>query len=132
MPRDHPLLAVRRLTLPAIAQYPLISNGETSRLGCMVEDTFAAKGVQYDVAIRAMDTTAMKKFVELGLGVAVLPSIAVDPAQDAMLRAIPAGHLFKPGRVSAITLRDHAMPEYAREFVAVARAHGGGRKPAAA
>jgi len=129
VPLEHPLLAKRRPTLRAIAQHPLISNGETSRLGRMVEDTFAAKGIVCDVAIRAMDTTAMKKFVELGLGVAVLPSIAVDPLHDTMLRAIPAGHLFKPFKVSVITLNDRQMPEYAQQFVALAREHGRARKP---
>lgn len=132
VPRDHPLLGMRRLTLRAIAQHPLISNGETSRLARMVEDTFAAKGIQCDIAIRAMDTTAMKKFVELGLGVAVLPSIAVDAAQDTTLRAIPAGHLFKAGRVSVITLKDHTLPDYAHEFVALARNSRGTRRTAAA
>jgi LysR family cys regulon transcriptional activator len=131
VPRDHPLLAMRRLTLRAIAQHPLISNGETSRLGRMVEDTFAASGIQCNVAIRAMDTTAMKKFVELGLGVAVLPSITIDRAQDTRLRAIPAGHLFKAGTVSVITLKDHQVPEYGRQFISLAREHCSPRRAAA-
>jgi LysR family cys regulon transcriptional activator len=128
VPLEHPLLGIRRLTLRAIAQHPLISNGETSRLGRMVEDTFDAKGVVCDVAIRAMDTTAMKKFVEIGLGVAVLPSIAVDPLHDTMLRAIPAGHLFKPFKVSVITLKDHKVPEYGRQFISLAREHRSPRR----
>jgi LysR family transcriptional regulator, cys regulon transcriptional activator len=131
VPLEHPLRGMRRLTLRAIAQHPLISNGETSRLGRMVEDTFAAKGVVCDVAIRAMDTTAMKKFVELGLGVAVLPSIAVDPLHDTMLRAIPAGHLFNPFKVSVITLKDHKVPEYGRKFISLAREHCSPRRAAA-
>ncbi len=69
----------------------------------------------------------MKKFVELGLGVAVLPAITVDPEQDPQLRAIPAGHLFQPGKVSVITLKDHTLPDYADEFVKTARLHGGAR-----
>ena len=132
VPVDHPLAAVKRLTLRTIAQYPLISNGETSRLGRMVEETFAARGVACEVAIRAMDTTAMKRFVELGLGIAVLPSIAVDPEQDRRLRAIPAGHLFRPGKVSVITLKEHELPDYAHEFIRAARRYGGARKQPAA
>jgi LysR family transcriptional regulator, cys regulon transcriptional activator len=121
VPGGHPLLGRKRLTLRAIAQYPLISNGETSRLGRLVEDTFAAHGVSCDISIRAMDTTAMKRFVELGLGIAVLPSVTIDPGKDERLRAIPAGHLFKPGKVCAITLRDQPLPAYGREFVSIAR-----------
>jgi LysR family transcriptional regulator, cys regulon transcriptional activator len=127
VPAGHPLLGIGRLTLRAIARHPLISNGEASRLGRLVEDTFAAQGIGCDVAIRATDTTAMKRFVELGLGVAVLPAITIDPARDARLRAIPAGHLFKPGKVAIITLKDHKLPEYALAFVKLAQRHAGSR-----
>lgn len=121
VPAGHPLLERRRLTLRAIAQHPLISHGESSRLGRLVEETFAAQGIACDIAIRAMDTTAMKKFVTLGLGVAVLPAIAVDPEEDRGLRAMPAGHLFKPGKVAVITLKDHVLPDYAQAFVRAAQ-----------
>ena len=127
VPRNHPLLELRRLSLQSIARYPLISNSDTSRLARLVEDTFVAKGVQCDFAIRAMDTTAMKKFVERGLGVAILPAIAVDPDHDRLLRAIPAGYLFRPAKVCVITLKDHRLPQYAREFIAIARKHGKAR-----
>ncbi|MGE5525802.1 MAG: LysR substrate-binding domain-containing protein [Rhodospirillaceae bacterium] len=127
VPAGHALLRAKRLTLEAIAKYPLVSNGETSRLGRLVEDTFAASGVHCEIAIRAMDPTAMKRFVELGLGIAVLPSIAVDPAHDTGLRSIPAGHLFKPGTAFAITLKDRKLPDYGEAFIGIAQREGGAR-----
>lgn len=125
VPKSHPLLALKRLTLRAIARHPLILNGESSRLARLVEETFAAQGMACEVAIRAMDTTAMKRFVALGLGVAILPTVTLDPVNDAALEAIPAGHLFRSGKVSVITLKEHGLPEYAQQFVKLVRRHGG-------
>ncbi|HEY9446522.1 MAG TPA: LysR substrate-binding domain-containing protein [Burkholderiales bacterium] len=127
VPAMHPLLTEKRLTLRAIAHHPLVLNGETSRLGRLVEDTFAAQGIGCTVAIRAMDTTAMKKFVELGFGVAVLPSITVDARREPHLKAIPVGHLFRRGKVSVITLKDQPLTEYGEAFVRLVREHGGTR-----
>lgn len=124
-PRNHPLLHRRRLTLEAISEYPLITTELISRLGRLVNDCFAAKGITCNVVIRAMDTNVAKTYVELGLGIAVLPTIAVARDRDRALRTIPASHLFKPSAVCIIMVEGQQLPEYAESFIAMVARMGG-------
>lgn len=131
-PRNHPLLRTRRPALEAISEYPFITSNPASRLGRLVRESFAAKGLTCNVVISALDTNVAKTYVRLGFGIAVLPTIAVDIRQDAALCAIPAGHLFKPARACIVMVEGQELPAYARSFVAmVAQAGGrsGGRSP---
>lgn len=119
VPPRHPLLRARPLTLEKLAAYPFITNDPASRLGRLVSDAFASRGLACNVVIRAIDTNVMKKYVELGFGISVLPTIAVDAREDKGVRAIPAGVLFRPATACVITLRNRALPEYAQRFVAM-------------
>lgn len=124
VPRNHPLLRLRRLSAEAVAEYPLITHDPASRLGRLVEDAFAAKGLSCNVVIRATDTSVMKKYVELGFGIAVLPTVAIDAREDEGLRAIPASRLFKPSTACVIMVKGQSLPDYGRRFVAlVTRSH---------
>lgn len=124
VPRNHPLLRLRRISLEAVAKCPLITHDPASRLGRLVEEAFAAKGLSCNIVIRAIDTSVMKKYVELGFGIAVLPTVAIDAREDDGLRAIPASHLFKPSTACVIIMRGQSLPDYGRRFVAlVTRSH---------
>src|SRR5581483_11128807 len=112
VPRNHPLTRIRGpLTLEKLAPYPFITNDPASRLGRLVEEAFAARGLACNVVIRATDTNVMKKYVELGFGISVLPTIAVDPREDRALRVIPAEHLFRSATACVIMLKHEPQPE---------------------
>lgn len=117
VPRLHPLLRSKKITLDEIANYPLIINYPESRVGRLVEEAFSAKGINFRVAIRAMDSSVMKKYVEEGLGVAILPEVTVSHKADNLLKSIPASHLFKPGTTCIIMTREQTLPEYGMSFV---------------
>lgn len=117
VPQGHPLTRAKRLTLERLAAYPLITNDSNSRLGHAVEKAFAARGIACNVVIRTTDTTVMKKYVQIGFGIAVLPSITIDPQEDAGLRALPADHLFRPETATAIMVRGQRLPEYGQRFM---------------
>jgi LysR family transcriptional regulator, cys regulon transcriptional activator len=103
-PREHPLLRARKLTLEALAEYPLITLDVSFSGGSAVINGFAAAGVTPNIVLTATDADVIKSYVELGLGIAVLPTIAYEPERDRHLAAIDAGHLFKP-TVTQVQLR---------------------------
>jgi LysR family cys regulon transcriptional activator len=65
------------------------------------------------VIFGAVDADVSKTYVEHGLGIAILTTIAFDPHYDRGLRARDASHLFAPS-TSYITLRANT---YLRKFV---------------
>jgi len=117
VPRGHPLLRERHITLEQIAKYPLIANYADSRLGRLLEEPFIAKGIDFRVMIRATDPSVIKKYVAVGFGIAVLPTVALDPKEDSALRAIPAAHLFRSSTVSVIRRREAELPAYGNAFI---------------
>lgn len=94
-PAHHPLLARRKPTLDDIARYPLITFDAGFAGASIVMRAFHEKGLAANVVMTATDADVIKAYVELGLGIAVLPTIAFDAKRDRALRAIDASHLFE-------------------------------------
>jgi LysR family cys regulon transcriptional activator len=95
VPEGHPLLAVDGpLTLEHLAAHPIITYeaGYTGR--SHIDEAFAKAGLAPRVVLSAMDADVIKTYVELGLGVGIVASIAVDPERDRGIREIDARHLF--------------------------------------
>ncbi|MFZ5519726.1 MAG: CysB family HTH-type transcriptional regulator [Pseudomonadota bacterium] len=94
VPPDHPLLDGSPVTLQRLARYPLITydTGYTGRTH--IDDAFQREGIEPRIVLTAMDADVIKTYVELGMGVGIVASMAYDEDRDRNLRAIDAGHLF--------------------------------------
>lgn len=106
VPEGHPLVREQRPTLRKLAEYPLIAYPATFSGRTIVERAFTRAGLKPHIVCSATDADVCKAYVEVGMGIAVLATIAFDPAIDRGLVAIDAGHLFRPGILS-IVLRKH-------------------------
>lgn len=139
VPPDHPLLELNEpVTLAQLAQYPIVTYelGYTGR--AHIDEAFAREGLAPDIVLSAMDADVIKTYVELGMGVGVVASIAVDPERDRHLRSLDARHLFEVnltrlGLRRGVWLRGYAydfieafVPTLNREVVQTALAQGGG------
>jgi LysR family cys regulon transcriptional activator len=96
VPPGHPLLdSSEPITLKQLAAYPIITYelGYTGR--AHIDNAFADQGLHPDVVLTAMDADVIKTYVELGMGVGIVASIALDPERDRNLRMLDAGHLFQ-------------------------------------
>ena len=93
LPQDHPLAKNTRLTLEAIAQHPLITYHPSFTGRTRIDQAFAARKLQPEVALEAIDSDVIKTYVRLGLGVGIVAEMAVrdDPVQDLVVR--PLGDL---------------------------------------
>ena len=75
--KSHPLAARRRLTLADLADTPLITFKADSITRRAVDDLFRAHGLAPRVAMEMSSPEAIKKLVEVGLGMSVLPAPSV-------------------------------------------------------
>ena len=94
VPAGHPLEAVQPLTLEAIVAHPVITYHEGFTGRTRIDQTFARAGLTPDVVMSALDADVIKTYVELGLGVGILASMAFNPARDPGLRKLDSDHLF--------------------------------------
>ena len=96
VPNGHALTKLTKLTLQALAEHPLITYhaGYTGRP--RIDASFKEAGLVPDVVMSALDADVVKTYVEVGLGVGIIASMAFDAARDAGLTSIDASHLFPP------------------------------------
>ena len=114
----HPLLAASGpVTLAQLAQYPIITyeQGYTGR--SHIDDAFSKANLKPDVVLTAMDADVIKTYVELGMGVGVIASIAMDDERDTNLRAIDAGHLFEVNQTRLAIRRGAWLRGFAYTFI---------------
>lgn len=93
-PCDHPLRQVDPLTLEAIADYPIVTYVYGFSGRSQQDTAFHDQGLEPEVVFTATDADVIKTYVELGLGVGILASMAYDKKSDKTLCALDASHLF--------------------------------------
>ena len=118
VPPGHPLLTLEGpVTLAQLVHYPIITyeQGYTGR--AHIDNAFAAENLQPNVVLTAMDADVIKTYVELGMGVGIVASVALDADRDRNLRILDAGHLFQVN-VTRLGLRRGAwLRGYAYSFI---------------
>jgi LysR family cys regulon transcriptional activator len=120
-PPDHPLTHEaadgKPLTLKGLARYPLITyeSGYTGRRH--IDEAFERAGLPYEVVLSAMDADVIKTYVELGVGVGIIASMAFDEGRDSTLRARDAGHLFAVNTTRIAVRRGAFLRGYVHAFI---------------
>jgi len=117
VPEGHPLAALPALTLEAIAEHPLITYHEGYTGRPRIDATFAAAGLVPDVVMSALDADVIKTYVEVGLGVGIVASMAFDAARDLGLKRLDASHLFEANTARIAVRRGHYLRGYAYRFL---------------
>ena len=117
VPEGHALTQLPKLTLQALAEHPLITYhaGYTGRP--RIDASFAEAGLAPDVVMAALDADVVKTYVEVGLGVGIIASMAFDPVRDAGLTSLDASHLFPPNTTRIAVRRGHYLRGYAYRFL---------------
>lgn len=117
VPPGHPLLDGQPLTLERLSQFPIITYGPgyTGRLH--IDEAFEAAGLSFNLVLTAMDADVIKTYVELGLGVGIIASIAFDEDRDRSLRALDARHLFAVNLTKLAVRRGSFLRSYIYDFI---------------
>lgn len=117
VPPGHELLDGAPLTLERLAQYPLITYdaGYTGRTH--IDEAFRKHGLAPQFVLTAMDADVIKTYVELGLGVGIVASIAYDEERDQHLRALDARHLFAVNMTRLALRRGTWLRAYVYDFI---------------
>lgn len=117
VPSGHDLERTEPLTLEAIAEWPLITydTGFTGRP--RIDQAFAAAGLEPDIVMTALDADVIKAYVELGLGIGIVASMAYEPKRDAGLTLLDAGGLFARNTSRIAVRQGRFLRGYAYRFL---------------
>jgi LysR family cys regulon transcriptional activator len=117
VPSRHPLAKVKPLTLEAVAQYPIVTYDFAFANRSLVEKAFEQRGLKPKVVLTALDADVIKTYVELGLGVGIMASMAFNAKRDQGLKALDASHLFESSTTRLGIKRGAYLRRYAYEFI---------------
>ncbi len=117
VPAGHPLEKVPHLSLEQIGEYPLITYypGMTGRT--KIDEAFSQVGVVPDIVMSALDSDVIKTYVELGLGIGIVASMAFNPQKDKDLMLLDSSRLFEHNTTSIAVRRGHYLRGYAYRFI---------------
>lgn len=117
VPHGHPLIALPRLKLEELAQYPIVTYtfGFTGR--SQLDRAFGQAGLKPQLALTAVDADVIKTYVRLGLGIGIVAHMAYDPAADADLKALEASHLFAPSTTKIVLRKDFYLRTFLYDFI---------------
>jgi LysR family cys regulon transcriptional activator len=121
VPHGHPLVREAEdgapLTLQRLAAFPIITYeaGYTGR--AHIDEAFRRQGLETQLVLTAMDADVIKTYVELGLGVGIVASMAFDEERDRHLAALDARHLFAANMTRLAIRRGSYLRDYAYAFI---------------
>nr|WP_300313751.1 CysB family HTH-type transcriptional regulator [Halomonas sp.] len=104
VPEGHPLDDGKPLTLARIAAHPIVTYHEGVKGRSRIDQAFASVELMPDIVLTALDADVIKSYVELGLGVGVVASMAYHEERDRGLKLLDASDLL-PRNITYLALR---------------------------
>lgn len=117
LPKRHPLMREKQLTLAKLARHPLITYDFAFAGGSQVLHAFDAAGLQPNIVLTAIDADVIKTYVKLGLGVGLVAAMAYDARRDEGLAMRDASHLFPPNTTYVGLRRQVFLRHYLIDFL---------------
>jgi len=117
VPKGHPLGKTRPLTLEALARYPIVTYDFSFTGRSQINAAFAAKGLEPNVVLTALDSDVIKTYVELGFGVGIIAQMAHDPTRDTQFDKLDAAHLFAASTTRLALRRGVYLRGFVYEFI---------------
>ena len=117
VPKGHPLEKLQQVTLEDIAEYPLVTYHEGFTGRQHIDEAFLKANIVPDIVMSALDADVIKTYVELGLGVGIIASMAYQADRDTKISVIPSEHLFANNTTRIAIRRGHYLRGYAYKFI---------------
>ncbi len=117
VPKGHPLSKLQAITLKDIAAYPLVTYHEGLTGRAKIDRAFAEAGLNPDIVMSALDADVIKTYVELGMGIGIMASMAFSPAKDGDLQLLECEQFFGANTTYIALRRGHYLRSFAYRFI---------------
>ncbi|WP_455199210.1 LysR substrate-binding domain-containing protein, partial [Kaarinaea lacus] len=116
-PLGHPLSNESDITLESLAKYPLITYDHAVAGRSSVNQAFTDAGLLTNIALTALDSDIIKKYVKLGLGVGLIAETAIDEETDKDLFVANGNELFRPSTSCVCVHRGRHLRNFVYAFI---------------
>jgi len=116
-PLGHELLKLPEITLQDIARWPLILLGPATHSRRTLEQALKREALPYNITLE-MDITEMaKRYVEIGMGIAVSQGYAIQPEDGSRLGIRNLTGIFPSTQMGLVTLKGKFLSRSVRNFI---------------
>jgi LysR family cys regulon transcriptional activator len=116
-PKGHPLEGKKSLSPEDIAEYPIVTYHEGFTGRKSVDETFSKAGITPDIVMSALDADVIKTYVELGLGIGIIASMAYQAERDTKLSLVDAGNIFETNTTRIALRKGYFLRGFTYEFI---------------
>lgn len=116
-PPGLPILRDQPLTLEKIAEYPIVTYDFSFAGRIKINEAFERAGLRPNVVFSAIDSDVIKTYVEIGIGIGLMASMAFNAERDTNLRMLDASHLFEPCTTRLGVRRGSQLRGYMYAFI---------------
>ncbi len=116
-PKDHPLSQNKKISLSDLEEYPLVTYHEGFTGRKSIDDAFTKSGISPDIVMSALDADVIKTYVELGLGIGIIASMAYQQERDAGLTLLDSEHLFSTNTTKIAIRKGYFLRGFAYDFI---------------
>jgi LysR family cys regulon transcriptional activator len=116
-PKGHPLELIDTVSLEDIAEFPIVTYHEGFTGRKSIDEAFENKQLSPDIVMSALDADVIKTYVELGLGIGIIASMAYQKDRDTNLTLIDNNQLFPSNTTSIAIRRGHFLRSFAYDFI---------------
>ena len=129
VPKDHPLAKAKQVSVRQLGAEYFVAHNVSSPYRNKVLETFRRRRVPLHMPVELPTIEAIKKFVALGNGVALIPLICVEPelARGELVR-VPARELRFDRKLRIVYRRHASLSHAAQAFLKVAESFASNRK----
>jgi len=123
VPQGHPLENSKSLKIEDLAEYPIITYHEGFTGRKLIDETFSNANITPDIVMSALDADVIKTYVELGLGIGIIASMAYQKDRDTKLKILKSDHLFATNTTRIAVRRGHYLRGFAYKFIELCSAN---------
>ncbi|MBC8281299.1 MAG: LysR family transcriptional regulator [Chloroflexi bacterium] len=119
-PIGHPILDNRTISLETISKWPLILLSLESYTRRYFEDALNQKGLQPQVSLEMESSELVRRYVEIGMGVAITITylFASNQESNSKFGVLDLSHIFPPVQIGVVVKENRNLSEAAWEFIA--------------
>ena len=117
VPKGHALENKKDVTLEEIAEYPLVTYHEGFTGRKSIDEAFHKKNLSPDIVISALDADVIKTYVELGLGIGIIASMAYQKDRDIKLSILDSKNLFSNNTTHIAIRQGHYLRGFVYKFL---------------
>lgn len=121
-PPEHPIVQTKELTLQHLARHPIVTYAFAFTGRSQINAAFAARGLQPEVVLSAIDADIIKTYVRLGFGVGIVATMAMEENEGGLV-ARDASHLFPTSTTVVGIPRGAYLKGYVYSFIELFAPH---------